>query len=463
MYTEFFKLCGFESEEIERERPRIEKAFEKAEIGPEDISRAESRIREFFDIDLVGVRKILGIWMKQLIDLALAREEGKKLVYTSFPTSGMVGLAANLASEEVYCLAPEIVLDLAMGQIFGKLDPILEAAEAHGMPPGIGMCSLNQARLGGIVKGIIPLPDVTLTSSFFCDQTAKTDDLLHEVYGVPNIFIDACMDSSWDEFPEVTPRRVEYFGGEMIRAVQECEKAINVSISEEAMRQAVRENAKLWFGMNQVWHFLKADPMPISRVDLGLFYWMITSPERIILQEGLNAINTLIGEVKQRVDEGKGVMEKGLPRVLMTIHQATDPSVMRMIEEVGLVVPVDCLGVISATEVRKSNYTTPHEKRADSELRRALYHGTSAMIHRHLELSRDWNVDGVLLCYPFSCRPFAIEPLMTKKAIEAELGIPVLALEVDLWDTRDYSTGALRTRVETFAEMLRATKAAKAG
>lgn len=50
---------------------------------------------------------------------------------------------------------------------------------------------------------------------------------------------------------------------------------------------------------------------------------------------------------------------------------------------------------------------------------------------------------------------------MVKKEIEEKLRIPVLNLEWDLYDTRDYSAGALRTRVETFAEMLRANKAVK--
>ena len=49
-----------------------------------------------------------------------------------------------------------------------------------------------------------------------------------------------------------------------------------------------------------------------------------------------------------------------------------------------------------------------------------------------------------------------------KKDIEKELGIQVLALEGDYYDTRSYSAEALRTRVEIFAEMLRASKAAAA-
>jgi benzoyl-CoA reductase/2-hydroxyglutaryl-CoA dehydratase subunit BcrC/BadD/HgdB len=51
--------------------------------------------------------------------------------------------------------------------------------------------------------------------------------------------------------------------------------------------------------------------------------------------------------------------------------------------------------------------------------------------------------------------------MITKRTIEKELGIPVLVLEGDCYDTRNYSAGQLRTRVETFAELLRAAKAAK--
>jgi hypothetical protein len=292
-YTELLRLCGFKDEEIETERARIERAFQILEIGAEDVERAESRVKQEFAIELVGVRKGLGLWLKQLIDLVLAKEEGKKIVYISYPPDPRIVAAVNLASEEVYCQAPEVVLDMTMGQIFDKLNPILESAEEHGLPPGLGMCSLNQARLGGMTKGIVPFPDLTLTSSFFCDQTAKLDDMLHEIYGVPNLFIDGCMDSNWDEFPELTPRRIGYFAGEIRRGMEGFQRFTGVELSEETLRSARVEVAKLWYAAQQVWELMRADPQPISQADLTLFLWMIPSPERRILKQGLDAISSL--------------------------------------------------------------------------------------------------------------------------------------------------------------------------
>ena len=85
-YDELLKLCGFEDEEIKRESPRIDKAFQRLELGPEDMKSAESWVRQNHDIELLGVRKVLRLWLKELVDLVLARDEGKKLVYYGFPT-----------------------------------------------------------------------------------------------------------------------------------------------------------------------------------------------------------------------------------------------------------------------------------------------------------------------------------------------------------------------------------------
>lgn len=464
MYTELFKLCGFETEEIKKERPRIDRALDRAEIGREDIERAEGRVSQYFDTTLLGVRKSLRMWMEQLMDLVLAREEGKKIVYPAYPTVPFISLAANLASDEVYCQTPEIVLDVVMGQIFGKIDPILEAAESHGMPPGLAMCSLNQARVGGIVKGIVPLPDLLLGTGFFCDQTPKTDDFLHEVYGLPMVIMDGCMDSNWDEFPEISPYRLNSLATAIRSGIEAC-KEVGVNITPEVLDKSVSDFTRLWTALFGLWEFLKADPIPISQVDLGPIWWAATSPERRCITQGFRVIAELTKAAKRRADEGMGVVEKGAPRVLFLSHQSTDMSIMRMIEEAGIAMPQSALVGVTDEQAKsyiETQFATTEEMIANILLAHGLYHSTSGMVKRYRDLCKGWNIDGVLNLYPFSCRAYGVQSMILKKAIEEDPGIPFLSLEGDIWDTRDYSAEALRTRVETFAEMLRAAKAAKA-
>ena len=59
----------------------------------------------------------------------------------------------------------------------------------------------------------------------------------------------------------------------------------------------------------------------------------------------------------------------------------------------------------------------------------------------------------------YNCRPVASTSHLLKQFVEKETGIPVLSLEFDGYDSRNYSAESMRTKVETFAEMLRARKA----
>jgi len=463
MYTAFFKLCGFEAEEIEKESSRIGKAFRIAEISAEDVEQAEERVKKYFDTELFGVRQALKIWLKRLIDLVLAREEGKKIiVYPSWPPEPRVVSMVAMASEDVFCETPEIVMDVVMGQIFGKLNPILEAGEEHGLPPGLGMCALNQARVGGIVKGIVPIPDITMTTSFLCDQTPKTDELLHELYGVRSIFLDNCMDAAWEEPMESSPRCVNYFAAEIRKVLEEFEEATGVKLSEEELRDARVAYAKPVYVYQEIMGLMKqADPQPISQVDLGLLYWLIQAPERRSLQEGLGMANTFLRETKARVEAGYGAVEKGAPKVAWFCHHATDPTIMHMVEDLGLAIPVTAVLWTPPWQRVKSQFTTFAERVADQTVRGGINRSAMGAIRLFQECCKEFNVDGFLYLYFFSCRPICLTALMVKKGVEDELGIPVLALEGDVWDTRDYSTEALRTRVETFAEMLRAAKTRK--
>lgn len=462
MYSELLKLCGYEPEEVEKERPRVDRAFQISGIGGDDIKRAEERVRFYFDIELEGIRKVLGVWMKEFVDTVLAREEGKKMVYLTFPPVPALGLAVALASKDVYSQSPEIVLQAVMGAIFGKVEPMLEEAEERGMPPGLGHCPLLQTRFGAILRGIIPVPDVALTSCFYCDQASKLDEYLHERYGLPVIYVDGLMDSQWREYPEITPRRVGYLATEITRAMSELKRMLGMEFTEEILDHTLERNSQLWHLLRDITNLQKNDPAPLSNVDIGMVAWMLLSPGRRAVDEGIPAMTTLLEEAKQRVAQGKGKIVKGAPKVFCFFYPLRDPGVMRLIDDAGLCITVSRMYTMSAADRVKPQYTTFAERRVESVLRFGFYHSSASQVYKAVEASREWGVDGAIIYYHFACRPMNIPMLMMKKAMEEELGIPVLMLEGDLYDTRSYTVEALRTRVETFAEMLRVRESTKA-
>ncbi|MBL7178047.1 MAG: 2-hydroxyacyl-CoA dehydratase [Desulfobacteraceae bacterium] len=458
-YDELFKICGFEPWEIDKERPRIEKAFQKLELGSKDMKTAENWVQQSHDIELMGVRKILGIWLRELIDLILAKEEGKKLIYFGFPTITGPAAAIAAASAKLFCTCPDVVFCYTIGQIFDKLTPILEAGEEGGLPPGHALCSLQQIRNGGLAKGMIPVPDMVLTSSYYCDMGSKADELLRERYGYPAVYVDGSMDSKWGEFPDYLPERVEFLGGQLEKIFDKVKEVLGVEITTEARSEGGFRGRQLFSALSELVELMKnADPQPISIVEVDLARRLTNgSISHRIMTEGPSAIALLNQEVRERINKGIGVVEKGAPRTIVLVEHFSDPSIMHMIENAGLCVLADLFSLMSA----KVSRTTPFisgEILAKQEMARGVFHSTYGLIKWVLESVQNSNLDGVIWNYLFNCRPLSQTSQLAKQYIEEQTGIPVLSLEFDLADSRVYSGETLKTRVETFADMLRAKK-----
>ena len=459
-YDSLYSLCGYETEELEKQRPRIEETLRKLGLGPEDCKAAEGFVKKNHDIELLGVRKILGIWLKGLTDLVLAKDEGKKVFYFGFPSIGGIGMAVAEASEDVYSGCPDVVLCHTLGQIFNKLYPILEAGEQNGLPAGHSLCTLQAVRVGALAKGIIPIPDVVSQSSYFCDMGSKTDELLCERYGYPSVAVDGSMDSKWGEFPDYDLMRIKYLGAQINKLFNEVEKHMGVKVDEEKFKRALGRNADYMKAMGQLSMVMNADPVPISMATVSLARFLGTADTRWARVAGREAVEILIQEIKERVDKGYGVVPKGAPRVLIGFPGFTDPSLIHMMEEAGLAVVAMCLMAPLRVKSWESNQPTLGEQRAEIEMRVGFYHSNYAMAKRWSEVTQDSKVDGFIWNYLFNCRPIASTSHLLKKVVEEETGIPVLSLEVDIYDSRYYSPASLRTRVETFADILRARKAA---
>ena len=84
----------------------------------------------------------------------------------------------------------------------------------------------------------------------------------------------------------------------------------------------------------------------------------------------------------------------------------------------------------------------------------SMFHSTSACVFKIQECVKAFNLDGVLWNYSYFCRAMGGHPLIFKKFVEEDPGVPLLALECDQFDTRDFSRQALVTRIETFADMI---------
>jgi len=454
MYNRLLEMCGFEPQEIRQEKQRIEKTFKVLKIGKKEISAAEKRVEQLYSIELPCVRKMLKVWIKELLALVMARDEKEKIVYAIMPSPAESYLAAMLASDKLYVGYPDYVFQIGLGALFGNLNPLLEAAERYGMTPGGGHCGLNKTRLGAHALGIIPKGDLSMAWGIVCDEGPKTDELIHEVFGMPVVYLDRCQDDPLDLFPEINELTVDYMVGEIKRAYAQFAEVAGVEISNELVMKAVKILFSYMENLGKVQELMRSDPLPLSQADMILFI-MVTQLCIRDYEGATEAVKMLYEEVKQRVEEKRGILPEESPRVLWGNHfPLPDPGIVKMVEEVGIASPFSEIFYVTIQPPSKI-YDDPVETIARRFLELGLITSVTGRVRDIIRLFKEWDLDGILWFNHAPCKVIGTDSLMIKKALKKELKVPIIVVEGDIYDARFYNRQQIRNRVESFAEMLK--------
>jgi benzoyl-CoA reductase/2-hydroxyglutaryl-CoA dehydratase subunit BcrC/BadD/HgdB len=128
-----------------------------------------------------------------------------------------------------------------------------------------------------------------------------------------------------------------------------------------------------------------------------------------------------------------------------------------MVEEVGIASPLSEIWYFT-TQPPATFYDDPVETIARRFLELGLLTSVTGRIKDIVNLFKDWNLDGILWFNHAPCKVIGTDSLMIKKALKQELQVPIIVVEGDIYDSRFYNRQQMRTRIESFAEMLRTHK-----
>jgi len=458
---ELLSLCGFGPEEIASELSRVEAVFNRLGISPADIDQAKKRLNKYFDLDLVGVRKIFRLQVRNLVDLVLAREEGKKKIIYSFMAPGIdpIGLALMKQSRDVHVTLPVQHFMNVLGFMFGKLVPLLHAAEIKWLKAGgVAHCAHVKTILGLFALDLIPKPDLLITSGFLCEVAPKTIELLNEFYGVPTCICDGCRDvASMDD-----PRAEQAVGlaAKSLRAASKrMQQVTGVDLTDDMISDALDARGAFDNALTRIQGLIEtSDPMPLSNTHRPLFYRLGATSFRIDdIPDQTAVLNTLYGELEERVKRGFGAFEKGAPRILCVLpaHES-DPRFEHVLDEMGIA----AVAVEGRFFAPDGGYTldTPRPPDPYEALCRffhfSIFETSKARIAAFVAVCRRLKVDGVLDRYHAGCRSVAGDALLIREAVSRELGLPVLVLDWENFDPRSFNEEQYRNRFEQFKEML---------
>lgn len=461
---ELLKLCGFETDEIELELPRIEKAFNRLGITDEDIDRGKKRLNKYYDIELEGVRKAVGLCIRDLVNTVLARDDGKRKIVYSFMSPGfeILGSALVSKSEEIYVAGLAQIFHFVLGCIFNKMSPILEAAEYKWLKAGkVRHCANVKALVGLLDLDLVPKPDLIVTSGQLCDTAPKTIDLIQELYDIPTYSFDTSQDREFREYPDAK-RAIDLLAKSIRRLSLKIQDVVGFEITDDMLLESINARSKLQQNTRNLQTLLESsDPVPISTTHEMLWYCVSALPLSVSeLRKPTAILSTLYTELQNRVNKGKGVVEKGAPRILSLIpHHFADPRWEHLICEVDIAAVSSETGFFPmhgnrSLDINEAKPKDPYEIIGQA-LHSSLSQGLSARIAIIIEVCKRLSLDGVLGRFHVGCRIGAADALIIKDAITRQLGIPVLLLEWEGFDPRIYKEEQYKRQLELFKEALK--------
>lgn len=468
---EFLELCGYtDEEEIKRTIPRLEESMRRAKMEPGDVEHAIDSMHKCYrsDLELESVRKMLGVWLKKWMALMHARDEYKKVVYHFHPGQPRAMLMLNLVSDDIYCDFADMLFYTIAGRIFNNNNRYLEMGEKAGLPPARAHCGASLIGLAIQAEGLLQPPDLIVNSVYQCDQQHKVAEMIAELWGVPQVKADTVADEAWGLFPDISDRAVKYWGATMeAELIKKTEEILGIEISDEVIQKSRHIYARMWRLLDEIHHVIAdAERRPVNFGSFFIFDFAVLEPDRIIVNEGIPILELHLKELKERVERGYGVLPKGAPRIVLKCEMGGDMTCAPLPEDVGLnvVVPINATWLAEFEKHPVIDYArfkgaSPTEKVAAAFLRKGYIRACDHHVWRVRELVRETNADGLIFDPVYQCRAFAGLPVMVKQTVEKDLGVPTMYLEVGAFDARDHNYDTMKTRMETFAELLKARKA----
>ncbi|MDH3796996.1 MAG: 2-hydroxyacyl-CoA dehydratase family protein [Desulfobacterales bacterium] len=322
----------------------------------------------------------------------------------------------------------------------GTADPFLEEAEQAGF---VGdTCGYHRSVMGAARKKIMPEPDFLIATTCPCSGGIAIMENLADLFNKDLFVLNVPQEDS--------EQNVAYLADQIRDMVEFVTRHTAEPLDEDKLRQAVENTNRTRKIMEDVYQLAQNVPSPTDGrllTNFGLVMPLFCGTEA-----AAEIAQAYKDEFTARVDNGiPGVPDEKL-RLLWIQNriQFNNPLVELLEKEYRANIVSDELNDIFWDPIDPQD---PYPGMA----RRAIAIPLNGSIQRrigHLQkLARAYSLDGAINPCNWGCRQGTGARGLISEGLK-EIGVPVLNLEVDCVDKRNFAEGQLRTRVEAFVEML---------
>ena len=300
----------------------------------------------------------------------------------------------------------------------------------------------------------MPQPDFVLCCNNICNCMTKWYENIARMCNVPLIMIDI----PYNNTVEVHDTNVAYVRAQFDHAIKQLEELTGKKFDEEKFNEACKNANRTASAWLRVCDYLQYKPAPYSGFDLfNHMADVVTARGRV---QAAEAFEQLEKDLAEAVKVGKSttpfpeqyrVMFEGIP------CWPKLPNLFKPLKEHGVnvtaVVYAPAFGFVynNMDEMVRAYYKAPNSV--------CIEQGVSW----REGICKDNKVDGVLVHYNRSCKPWSGYMAEMQRRFTEDLGIPCAGFDGDQADPRNFNEAQYETRVQGLVEAMEANAEKKEG
>lgn len=466
IYREFLEFFNIKGERLEKALPDWIECCKRTGVTEADMRWSmDEWMPKNFDIQYEGMRQVLGAILLEAIDhtkLPEYKAAGVKLVYGVLPAIITTYLGVKKAGgDKVFVSFPDCVMMMFTQLFFAKGGQYFEVAEKAGMTYGARHCALNKMRVGIRLAGLVPSPDVDWAWGTVCDEATKIDEYINCLYDHEwkTVITRLPHDTSKGENQWEMDQYVKFYGQELRHSMSEVEEILGFKVSDEDIAAAIEEytnatalTAKLMLTV------LNANPQPLRGSSLLLLGAPDTFPFNTGFEFYSEGVNKLLEEIERDVENGVGTYPKDAPKVAFYFLPWALPWMDTLFRENGVATGMSVVALPAEREFAPPKYTDPYEQIAEAWLKSDFTLGCHVETQDWIEKVKMTGADAYVAGLLDYDRWIGTLHKRMAREVEKACGIPSFYIEGDYYDGRDYSDEALRTRIESICQIIKADK-----
>ncbi|MBI4618983.1 MAG: 2-hydroxyacyl-CoA dehydratase [Desulfobacterales bacterium] len=303
-------------------------------------------------------------------------------------------------------------------------------------------CGYHRMLMGSALKGMIPTPKLLISAMSPCTGGLAAMENLARVFK-KDLFILHIPQKESDHGVRILADHIR----DMAESVSSHTGKV---LDNDRLRKAMENTNKTREILSDIYTLAQQVPSPVNGRDLSNFG--IVLPLFFGTEVGIEIAQAFYDELKSRIKANRsGVPGERIRLMWLQNRIQFKNNLVKMLEkEFNASIVVDELNVITWDPIDPED---PYIGLARRSISSPLNGTVERRVKQIVKLAEAYKIDGAINPCHWGCRQGTGARGLIDSRMK-EIGVPVLNLEVDCVDPRNFAEGQLITRIEAFMEMI---------